>query len=415
MSFTRIVLKRVQGASVIHIEALIVSTHLNDKEAAFRRVYFFTKYLVRNGLNSVCLGFPIITVNRVVKPSKHCLRTPVPLVSTRSTLVSSIVNTVLGLFSVPYLLVLKPRVIVLSIPDYYPLIPVYLASKLIGAKLVIDFRDPQEEVCLHSSVLCGKLDKLFVKRIIRRVNYAIYRRADAIVTVTETARKMLEDSLRVKVFTAPNGADLESFKPISRNHARKVLQLGDNDFIIVYSGLIGGYYRLTEVLKTLRKLRIKHPGITVKLLLAGPIVDKYHESVLSRHIFPNVIYLGILDPEELKTLYSAADIGLIPRVDEPIFDYALPTKFYEYVAMGLPLLALCRRESELARIIIGNKLGYVCDPSDEACIENAIETLALNPSIYSEFRENVLKYRKHVDRRIGGAVLTAILKYLVKH
>jgi len=111
---------------------------------------------------------------------------------------------------------LKPRIIVLSVPDYYPLIPIYLASKLIGAKLVIDFRDPQEEVCIHSSILCGKLDKLVVKKIIRRVNHAIYRRADAIVTVTETARKILEDALGVRVLVASNGADLEIFKPVDK-------------------------------------------------------------------------------------------------------------------------------------------------------------------------------------------------------
>jgi len=236
------------------IRTLVVCTHLNDKEAAFRRIYFFTKYLARNSLNSLCLGFPIITINRVIKPSKHCLRAPIPLVSTRSTLISSIINFMLSLFLVPYLLVLKPKIIILSIPDYYPLIPIYLASKLMEAKLVIDFRDPQEEVCIHSSVLCGRLDKFFVKNVIKRVNYAIYRRADVTITVTETARKILEGAVGVRVFVAPNGADLEIFKPINRVEARRYLQLRDDDFVIVYVGGIGGYYKPLELLKIIRKL-----------------------------------------------------------------------------------------------------------------------------------------------------------------
>jgi len=405
--------------SALHIEALIVGTHVNELGgAAFRRIHFFIKYLARNGINSMCLGFPTITINGVMKPNKRCLSAPVPLAGTRSTLVSSIVNTVLSLFLVPYLLVLKPKVVVLSVPDYYLLIPIYLASKLMGAKLVIDFRDPQEEVCIRSSALCGKLDKLFVKRIIRKVNYAIYGRADAVMTVTETARKILEGALGVRVFVAPNGADLEIFNPIDRMEARRLLRLRDEDFVVVYAGGIGGfgsYYRPLELLKITKKLESKYVGKRVKLLLAGPIFDRTYERTLLERRVPNLVYLGILDIDKLKISYSAADLGLIPRVDDPAFDYALPVKFYEYIAMGLPVLALCRRESELARIIIENKLGYVCDPSDEACIKNAIETLALNPSIYSEFRENALRYRKHVDRRIGGAVLTAILKYLVKH
>jgi len=331
-------------------------------------------------------------------------------------LLTHIINIALSLFLVPYLLVLKPRVIVLSVPDYYPLISVYLASKLMGAKLVIDFRDPVEEVCLRSFVLCNnRFEKLFVKWIIRRLNYALYRRANAIVTVTETARKILEDALGVKVFVAPNGADLEIFKPIDKREARRRLQLRDDDFVIAYAGAIGGYYRPLELLKVIRKLESKSVGKKVKLLLTGPILDKIHERILLERRVPNVMYLGVLDVNELKILYSAADLGLIPRVDDPAFDYALPVKFYEYIAMGLPVLALCRRESELARIITEKGLGFVCRPSDEMCIERTIETLLQNPEVYNELREKVLRYRKLVDRRIGGAVLIAILKYLIAY
>jgi len=397
------------------IEAVIISTYLNDREAAFRRIYFFTKYLTRNGLNSMCLGFPVITINGIMKPSKRCLRAPVPLVGTRFPLISIIVNTILSLFLVPYLLVLKPSVIVLSVPDYYPLISVYLASKLMGAKLVIDFRDPLEEVCIRSLVICRKVEKFVTKKVIKRVNYAIYRRADAVVTVTETARKILEDAIGVRVFVAPNGADLEIFKPINKMEARRRLQLRDDDFVIVYVGGIGGYYRPLKLLKIIKKLEGRSVGKRVKLLLAGPILDGTHERILLECRAPNVVYLGLLDINELKILYSAADLGLIPRVDDPAFDYALPVKFYEYIAMGLPVLALCRRESELARTITKNGLGFVCEPSDEAWIERAIETLLQNPKVYSELKEKVLSYRKLTDRRIGGAVLSAIVKYLMKH
>jgi len=354
-------------------------------------------------------------INGVMRPSKQCLQLPVLLVSTRSLFVASAVNTLLSFFLVPYLMVLKPKVVVLSIPDYYPLIPVYIASRLLRARLVVDVRDPVEEVCLRSSILCNRFEKILMRRVIRKLNYALYRRADAIITVTETAKRMLEDVLGVRVFVAPNGADLEVFKPVNRMKARSLLQLRDDDFVIVYAGGIGGYYRPLELLKTIKKLESKSAGKRVKLLLAGPIVDRTHERILLERRAPNVGYLRELGVDELKILYSAADLGLIPRIEDPAFDYALPGKFYEYIAMGLPVLALCRRESELARTITENGLGFVCEPSDEMCIERAIEALLQNPKVYSELREKVLKYRKLIDRRIGGAVLNAILKYLIKH
>jgi len=398
------------------IKVLIVCTRLNEKEAAFRRVYFFIKYLTRSGFNAACLGFSVLGINGVMRPSKQCLQLPVLLVSkgSRSLFVASIVNILLSFFLVTYLVVLKPKVVILSIPDYYPLIPVYIASRLLRARLVVDVRDPVEEVCLRSSILCNRFEKILMRRVIRKLNYALYRRADAIITVTETAKRMLEDVLGVRVFVAPNGADLEVFKPVNRSEARRRLRLGDDAFIAVYVGGIGGYYRLLEILKVIRRLESGSIGERVKLLLAGPIIDKAHKRILLEHRIPNVVYLGVLDLDKLKLLYSAADLGLIPRVDDPAFDYALPGKFYEYIAMGLPVLALCRRESELARAIRENGLGFVCEPSDERCIERAIEALVLNPEIYSELRGKVLKFRRLVDRRIGGAVLATILKFLTR-
>jgi hypothetical protein len=36
-------------------------------------------------------------------------------------------------------------------------------------------------------------------------------------------------------------------------------------------------------------------------------------------------------------LISDCDVGLIPRIKDPIYDYAIPAKFYEYTACGLPV------------------------------------------------------------------------------
>jgi len=395
------------------VDVLIICTYVNEKMAAFRRVNFFVKYLTKRGFSTVCLGFPLLGINGVVKPSKQCLKIPVLLIDTKSTFIE-VINIILSFFLIPYLIVMKPKVIVLSIPRYSPLIPVYLASRLLRMKLVIDVRDPVEEVHLLSSAFSNWFEKLLMKWVIRKFNYALYKRADAVITVTQTAKKMLEDVLKIKVVVAPNGADLETFKPIDRGEARRYLHLRDDDFVIVYVGGIGGYYRPLELLKIIKNLESKSIGKRVKLLLAGPIFNKTYERILLERRIPNVVYLGMLGIDELKILYSAADLGLIPRVDDPAFDYALPVKFYEYIAMGLPILALCRRESELARTIIKNGLGFVCEPSDETCIERAIEALLQNPKVYSELKEKVLNYKKLVDRRIGGAVLNAILKYLTK-
>jgi len=51
----------------------------------------------------------------------------------------------------------------------------------------------------------------------------------------------------------PQGVDPEIFKPIDRIEARRSLQLRGGDFVIVYVGGIGGYYRPLELLKIVEK------------------------------------------------------------------------------------------------------------------------------------------------------------------
>lgn len=68
--------------------------------------------------------------------------------------------------------------------------------------------------------------------------------------------------------------------------------------------------------------------------MADPIFDRTHERTLLERRVPNVVYLSVLDIDKLKILYPAADLGLIPRVEGPVYDYAISVKFYEYIAIA---------------------------------------------------------------------------------
>jgi len=369
-------------------------------------------FLRRHQHNVICLSFRMLTNNGIVNPSKTCINSNILLLNTRFISFSLFINTLLSFYILPYLLVLKPKIILLSVPDSFPLIPAYIASKIIKAKFIIDVRDPAEEICLNSPSFCRKIDRLLFGRIMRKINYAIYKQADAIITVTPTAKMILERVLDRKVFVVPNGADLEYFRPKDKTEARRRLNFANDDFLILYAGTIGGYYKVADAIKVFKELDNTTSNRTIKLVLAGTIVDKEHATLLRKVQTQNIIYLGALDVEKLKELYSASDVGLIPRINDPAFDYAVPAKFYEYVAMGLPILAICRKESELAKIIIENKLGIVCE--SKKCIKESIKTLASNIEVYNAFRKNVLKYRKYIDRKISAKILFTILKYFIE-
>jgi glycosyltransferase involved in cell wall biosynthesis len=120
--------------------------------------------------------------------------------------------------------------------------------------------------------------------------------------------------------------------------------------------------------------------------------------------------MGVLDTNSVVTLLSACDIGVIPRIGDPVYNYAVPVKFYEYIAVGLPVIAIANKRGELAEIVEENKLSIVCEPQDYACMEKAIKALAINKNLLDEFRKNVLIFRKYVDRRIGAERLFKLIR-----
>lgn len=354
------------------------------------------------------LGTINVSATKISFPSSDCIPASFILFS-RSPFLNAVVNFFTTFTVVVYIMLLRPRVVILSTPDSYPIIWAYVASKIVGAKLIIDVRDPFEELIItRARSVTGR----FLAKFIANVYYSIYRRSDAVLAVTKVLVDILQKRA-ISAFLVPNGADLDKFRPLCKAYARTILGLNKDEFIIACIGLLGGYYCITWLLYAIKSL-VNKKKIKVRVLLAGEIVDRETKLTLKSPSFRDMaMYLGVLDAQGITTILSAADVGVIPRLSDPIYDYSIPVKFYEYVALGLPVLAICRRGSLLAKVVEVNSLGVVCDPGEIVCLEKALEKL-LDEKVYFEIKHDVLKFRKNVDRRVGASKLLAIVRYFLE-
>jgi glycosyltransferase involved in cell wall biosynthesis len=389
------------------IDVLIICSYLSKTDAAFRRISYLVKYLKSKNLRIACVGFLRLTNNGIVKPSGECYSIPLSI-STRSFMIN-LLNVILSFPLVVFISIIRPKIVFVSIPDSYMVLASYLGCILTKAKHIVDVRDPLEEI-LTWTYRKGYLG--FVSKTYKRINYAIYQKSHAVVGVTRTLVSILIKQLDRKVFFAPNGADLEIFKPIDKSIARKILGLKQNSFLVAYTGFISlyGYYNLLPALLAIK--RVRRLGIDIRLVAAGPILDNLTRKIISK-FKEEVIYLGSLDVNGIIKLLSACDIGLIPLVEDTIFCDVVPVKFYEYIAVGLPLIVTANKRSELARIVNQNELGFLCGFKDLACIENALVQLARNDYLRNRLRNNVLMFRKHIDRQIGAETLFQMITQLL--
>ena len=390
-----------------NVDILFICSHLGRIEAAYRRIEYFMKYLRARGVRVACIGVTHITSHGIIKSSEECYSIPLA-VSSRSLAILPI-NFLLSFSLIILILILRPKVIMISIPDSYLVLASYIGGMLVRSEIVIDIRDPQEEI-MSFTYRKGLSDFI---TIYKYISYGIYRRAHIIIGVTRTLVNILIRKLYRPVYLIPNGADLNVFKPLNKKEARQRLGLSQESLLIGYIGVLStyGYYNILPVLIAIRKIR-RELGADIKFVAAGPILNGGIKRIID-YFRDEFIYMGVLDINTVVTLLSACDTGVIPRIGDPVYDYAVPVKFYEYIAVGLPVIAIANKRSELGEIVENNKLGIVCEPQDYDCIEKAIKALAIHKNLLDEFRKNVLTFRKYIDRRIGAERLFKLISRLM--
>lgn len=404
-----------------HSVAFVVQLPTPLKAAPSQRLRVFCRQMVKNGFSAYIVGGinlgEVISsklginvekdTNRNARNSySECVEINTPLyVLMRIPYISSVVNTVFALFQAIYLAIKKPSVLIVSIPPSDLVLSTFLASRITRSIYIVDMRDPSEEVLVHYSSR-SKSGRL-IARIMRKINYTIYRRADALIFVTEGMKRMLK-SYKLRGFIIPNGADLEVFKPVGEQS-----RINDETFYLVFSGTAADYYDLRQLILAVRILN--NHGFKIKLLVAGTIrksVEKYVRSIGAEN---HMEYLGFYSPMELVSkVFPKCHIGVIPRVNDSILDYAIPAKFYEYIASGLPVLAICRKESELAKMILSYDVGWVCEYGDIGCILRVLREIYLNRSLIEEKKQRALMLRGSIDRNIHAQMLIKLVNLLLQ-
>lgn len=143
---------------------------------------------------------------------------------------------------------------------------------------------------------------------------------------------------------------------------------------IVYVGRVSrnrGSLRMIEAMQLLRQR-----GIDIELDIVGPLADSHRAelvAVLDRAQLSGVHLHGYMKPVEAWRLAAGAVAGLAVLEPEPNYVESFPTKMFEYMALGLPVVV---SNFPLYREVVdGNACGLCVDPLDSAALATALEQL----------------------------------------
>ena len=212
-----------------------------------------------------------------------------------------------------------------------------LIPKLLGAKVILDQHDPMPE--LMKTIF--KMDEKSVGvRVIRNLEKWSIACADLVITVNVACKRIVSTrSCRAeKIGVVMNSPDGEIF-PYRAAHSYPA-HIPDERFVIMYHGSLVERNGLDLAVDALAQIHRTIP--TAELRIYGrstPYLERVMAKVRSLGLDGNVRYLGAKKLEELVQEIEECDVGVIPNERNTFTEINTPTRIFEYLALGKPVIA----------------------------------------------------------------------------
>ena len=241
-------------------------------------------------------------------------------------------------------------------------------------------------------------------------NYSC-RKADKVIVV---GRDMIE-TLQKRFETLPpyayinNWIDEKEITPLPANHERVMhfrKEYGlDGKFVIMYSGNIGLYYDLVNLIGIIERFQ-NRPEVIFAFIGEGSVLEELI-AYKDAKALSNVVFIPYQDKKQLIYSLNAGDVHFVVNA-KGIKGVSVPSKLYGVMAAGKPVLGILEKGSEARLIIEEAGCGLSVDPGDYEAIEKLIDRFILLNGT-GELQEMGQKGRKYLADNLTKAV--SIEKY----
>jgi glycosyltransferase involved in cell wall biosynthesis len=224
-----------------------------------------------------------------------------------------------------------------NMPDF--LVACGIFPKLLGARVILDQHDPMPELM---KTIFSLRDESVSVRLMKWLEKWSIARANAVVTVNIACKRIFASrSCRPeKVTVVMNAPDGELFPFRAAEDSRRRDSGTDRRFVIMYHGSLVKRNGLDLAVEALALVRRRIP--TAELQIYGnstSFLEQVMEQVRSLGLEHAVRYLGPRRLEDLADAIDGCDVGVIPNHRIAFTDINTPTRIFEYLAGGKPVIA----------------------------------------------------------------------------
>jgi colanic acid biosynthesis glycosyl transferase WcaI len=302
----------------------------------------------------------------------------------------------------------RPDVVVATSPQFFAAVGACALSMLRRLPFVLEISDLWPD----SIVAVGAMRRGTVVHCLEKVEMFLYRRATRVVTLTSAFKDdlMSRGISSDKVDTIINGVDLQRYSPRPRDHALACQWgIGEDDLVVGYIGTLGMAHALQNVLRAAALVS----DTQVRFMFVGSGAERTRLTAESERMnLKNVTFIPAQPKELMPNAWSLCDVALVHLKNAPLFRKVIPSKIFEAMGMGLPIL-LVAPEGEASHIIRREGVGLCVPAEDPKELASAVLFLNENRKILHQMsrcsHEAAPRYSRERQARDMLATLLASL------
>ena len=308
------------------------------------------------------------------------------------------------------LFVRKVDVVVGTSPQFFTVISAWALAKFKRVPFVFELRD----IWPASITAVGAIRGSWIIKILEKLELFLYRQADLIISVTHSFKAELQSRgvSADKIKVVLNGVDLSKYKPLpekDKEFSEKYHLQGK--FVAGYIGTHGLAHALDSIIEAAELLKAEDD---IRVVFAGGGADRSRlERLVEIKGLSNVVMIPRQPKENMQKIWSLCDVSLVSLRDTPLFSTVIPSKIFESMAMGLPII-ISVPEGESTDIIRTQKVGLVIPPENSNSFVKAILKLEKDEDLYRDLADHSLLAASKFNRKILALEMLSNIEKLVR-
>lgn len=305
------------------------------------------------------------------------------------------------------LFVRKVDLVIGTSPQFFVVCAAYMTGLLKRVPWVFELRDIWPE----SIRAVGAIKESRVLDLLERLELFLYRKANAIVSVTNSFRDTLVqrgvDGSKIHVVT--NGVDVGRFSPRDKDLELVDKYQLEGKFVAGYIGTHGLAHALETLLEAARKLKTLPNGDRYRIILLGDGAKKDDLKSFARaEGLDNVIFVDSVSKDEVVRYWSLLDVSIIHLKKDKLFTTVIPSKLFECMGMAIPVLHGV--EGESAKILEKEGVGLLFEPENADALVEGLERFATDSACYQRTKGRGPTAAKNYDRSVLAGKMLKILE-----